>query len=100
MNSSASDIDAAQAKSVVVTDEWLTCELLDGRSIRVPLHWYPRLANGSSAEKLNWTLIARGRGIRWPDLDEDISVESLLLGQPSGESAESFSHWLESRSNN
>ncbi len=97
MNTSASDLDAARAKSVAVTDDWLTCELVDGRSIRVPLQWYPRLSHGSPAEQSNWELIANGRGVRWPDLDEDISIESLLLGERSNESSQSFSRWLRNR---
>ena len=82
-----------------VTDETLTAELSDGRRVSVPLAWYPRLLEGSAAERANWRLIGTGVGIHWPDLDEDISVENLLTGQPSGESQESFKKWLELRKN-
>jgi hypothetical protein len=80
-----------------VTDDALTVILLDGRTVTVPLSWYPRLANGSSAERLNWQLLGGGHGIHWPDLDEDISVEALLAGRPSGESQSSLQKWLSSR---
>jgi hypothetical protein len=72
-------------------------DLADGRSIAVPIAWYPRLAHGTPAERANWRLIGRGEGIHWPDLDEDISVENLLAGSRSGESQTSFKRWLASR---
>ncbi len=76
----------------------LTVDLADGRTISAPLAWYPRLLHGSVTERRNWRLIGEGEGIHWPDLDEDISVENLILGQPSGESQRSFKEWLETRS--
>lgn len=79
---------------VALIDDTLMVELHDGRSISAPLAWYPRLAHGSSAERNNWRLIGGGRGIHWEDLDEDISVDNLLAGKPSGESRESFGKWL------
>ena len=85
------------AQSVRVTADTLTVDLVDGRSIAVPVEWYPRLAHGSPAERNNWRLVGRGEGIHWPDLDEDISVENLLGGSRSGESQRSFKQWLESR---
>ncbi len=72
-------------------------ELADGRSIVVPLAWYPRLAQGSAAERGSWRLLGGGRGIHWPALDEDISVANLLAGQPSAESQSSFKKWLAGR---
>jgi hypothetical protein len=75
----------------------LTVDLVDGRTVSVPLAWYPRLAHASAPERENWRLIGRGEGIHWPDLDEDISVEGLLVGRPSGESQASFQRWLLSR---
>ncbi len=98
MNSSASDIQPPRAKSVNVTEDAVTLELTDGRKICAPLAWYPRLAHGSPAERSNWELTGRGQGVHWPDLDEDISVESLLGGRPSGESPSSLSRWLAQRS--
>jgi hypothetical protein len=54
-------------------------DLADGRSISAPLAWYPRLDHGTAAERANWRLIGRGEGVHWPDLDEDISVDNLLV---------------------
>ena len=85
------------AVAVRVTTDTLTVDLADGRSISVPLAWYPRLGHGAAAERANWRLIGRGEGVHWPDLDEDISVDNLLSGARSGESAQSFTRWLESR---
>ena len=69
----------------------------DGRTISVPLEWFPRLVHATRAERNNWRLIGRGHGIHWEDIDEDISVEGLLAGRPSGESQESFKKWLSQR---
>ena len=77
----------------------LQVDLIDGRSISIPLAWYPRLQHGTTAERANWRLIGDGRGVHWPDLDEDISVENLLAGKASGESAGSLKHWLRKRGN-
>jgi hypothetical protein len=82
---------------VQVTDDSLWVELTDGRTISAPLSWYPRLSQGTVEEREHFRLIARGRGIHWPELDEDISVENLLAGRPSGESQASFKKWLEQR---
>ena len=87
----------ATADSVSVTEDTLTVHLADGRTLSVPLAWYPRLLHGSSKERNRWRLIGRGEGIHWPDLDEDISVENLLFGNPSGENQESFKYWLADR---
>jgi len=85
------------AQTVRVTEDALIADLVDGRTITVPLAWFPRLAHSTPAERLNWRLIAGGEGIHWPDLDEDISVESLLAGRRSGESQESLRRWLQQR---
>src|SRR3989454_1832034 len=97
MSTSPTELRAALAKRVSVTDDALTVDLLDGRTVSVPLSWYPRLAHATPAERANWRLIGRGEGIHWPDLDEDISVAGLLAGRPSGESQSSLRRWLESR---
>jgi hypothetical protein len=73
-----------------VTDETIVVELADGRVQTVPLAWFPRLAHGSASERSNWRLIGRGVGILWPDLDEDVSVASLLAGHPFGEGRQSL----------
>ncbi len=91
------EIQVARAQRVAVTDDSLTVDLTDGRTISTPLAWYPRLMHGTPQERNNWQLIARGEGIHWPDLDEDLSVVSLLLGRPSGESQNSLQRWLNER---
>ena len=91
------DVSVPEADGVEVTDDTLTAELSDGRSISVPLAWYPRLAHATPHERRNWRLIGGGEGVHWPDLDEDISVEGLLAGRPSAESQRSLKRWLETR---
>ncbi len=96
--SSAVTIQAPpKAVKVVVTDDTLTVDLEDGRTISVPIGWFPRLAHGSPEERANFQISSAGRGIHWPDLDEDIGVEGLLLGKKSTESPTSFKKWLEQR---
>lgn len=97
MSTSPSELRVALAQQVSVTDDALVVDLVDGRTVSVPLSWYPRLAHGTPAERSKWRLIGRGEGIHWPDLDEDISVAGLLAGWPSGESQSSLRRWLESR---
>jgi len=80
-----------------VVHDALIVDLTDGRTVSVPLVWYPRLLHGSATERQNWRLIGSGEGLHWPDLDEDISVESILLGKASGESQASLKRWLEQR---
>lgn len=85
------------AVAVTVTDEKLTVDLADGRSIVVPLEWYPRLLYGSPEERQNWHLLGDGYAIEWPDLDEHIGIEGLLAGRRSGESKKSLERWLANR---
>jgi hypothetical protein len=85
------------AINVMLTADRLVVELADGRSLSVPLTWYPRLSNGSDSERQNWQLLGDGYAIEWPDLDEHIGVEGLLAGRRSGESQSSFTGWLASR---
>ena len=91
------ELRTVAARHVSVTDDALIVDLADGRTVSVPLAWYPRLLHGSAAERQNWRLIGSGEGLHWPDLDEDISVENMLLGKPSGESRSSLKRWLEQR---
>src|SRR5947208_17088797 len=97
MTTSGNELIGAVAQSVSVSDEALAADLADGRTITVPLAWFPRLAHGTQGERGNWRLIAGGEGIHWPDLDEDISVESLLAGRRSAETQESLRRWLQQR---
>ncbi|WP_204151004.1 DUF2442 domain-containing protein [Leptolyngbya sp. CCY15150] len=82
---------------VTITDDTLSVDLSDGRTISVPLAWYPRLLHGAIEERNDYRLIAGGNGIHWNQLDEDISIKNLILGQPSGESQTSLQRWLNSR---
>ena len=97
MNTSTTEIRLPPARHVVVSKNALKVDLQDGRTVSVPIAWYPRLQHGTSEERKNCRLIGGGEGIHWPDLDEDISVENLLAGKPSGESQRSFKRWLEGR---
>jgi hypothetical protein len=97
MNSLNTAVREARAQRVAVTEDSLVVDLIDGRSVSAPLVWFPRLLNGTSGERNNWRLIADGEGIHWPDLDEDLSVEGIIMGRASGESQASLKRWLESR---
>jgi len=90
-------ITIPKALAVQVTDDTLSVDLEDGRSIAVPIGWYPRLAYSTLAGRANFQISGAGYGIHWPDLDEDIGVEGLLLGKTSTESAHSFEKWLLAR---
>lgn len=94
---SAAEITVPTAESASVTDDTLSVELNDGRTISVPLGWFPRLAHATRTERRQWCLIGRGNGIHWPLIDEDVSIAGLLAGRPSGESQESFKRWLAAR---
>jgi hypothetical protein len=85
------------AMHVTVTEDKLIVDLADGRSLGVPLGWYPRLVRGTPAERQHWQLLGDGYAIEWPDLDEHIGVEGLLAGRRSGESPQSFERWLATR---
>jgi hypothetical protein len=82
---------------VYVTEDTLTVDLEDGRTLAVPIEWFPRLVHATPDERGNWRLIGRGEGIHWPALDEDISVAGLLAGIPSRESQQSLKRWLAGR---
>ncbi len=97
MNTSTIETSYPTATQVRLSEESLSVELSDGRTIVVPLAWYPRLSYGSVEERIHWRLIRGGHGIHWDDLDEDISVENLLAGKSSGESQTSLKKWLAAR---
>ncbi len=90
-------VQAPRAQGVTVTEDSVVVDLRDGRTVSAPLAWYPRLLHGTPEERDNWRLIGSGEGIHWPDLDEDLSIESLISGRPSGESQASLKRWLETR---
>ena len=98
MSISAIEMTVPNAAGVTLTNDTLRVDLNDGRTISVPLAWYPRLFHATREERGHWRLIGKGQGIHWEDIDEDISVERLLAGRPSGESQTSFKKWLEARS--
>ncbi len=95
----AIEIEIPFAVGVFATEDTLTVDLSDGRTISVPLGWYPRLEQAHPGERMNWRFIGKGQGIHWEDLDEDISVEGLLAGKPSAESQTSLKKWIQGRSN-
>jgi hypothetical protein len=97
MATTAIQIEVPYAVDARVTDDTLSVDLNDGRTISVPLGWYPRLVEASAEERKRWRLIGGGEGIHWEDLDEDISVEGLVAGRASGESQQSLKKWLEVR---
>ena len=97
MNISAIETETPKAEDAKVTDDTLSVDLSDGRTISVPLEWFPRLVHATLEERNNWRLIGKGHGIHWEDIDEDISVNGLLAGKPSGESQESLKKWLKQR---
>ncbi len=97
MNTSAIEIQEARAQRVEVKEDSLVVELVDGRTVIVPLAWYPRLWHGQERERARFEIIGDGHYIHWPDLDEDLSVVGILAGRRSGESAASLKAWLAAR---
>lgn len=97
MDSLAADIQEARARHMTVSEEALTVDLVDGRTIIVPLMWYPRLWHGTAEERSHFEIVGDGSYIHWPDLDEDLTVAGLLAGRRSGESPQSLKRWIEAR---
>lgn len=96
-HSASTPLTLVRITTVTVTDDTLSVDLEDGRSISIPIGWYPRLAYGTAAERANFQISGAGYGIHWPDLDEDIGVKGILLGRKSSESKDSFERWLQQR---
>ncbi|MDP8245357.1 MAG: DUF2442 domain-containing protein [Candidatus Hinthialibacter antarcticus] len=88
------------ATDVQINENTFTVKLIDGRELAVPLDWFPRLQHGTPEERNHWNFLAKGEGIHWPELDEDISVEDLVLGKRSIESQSSIGKWLTKRNKN
>ena len=97
MSSLAVQVQEPRGKSVKVSDEGLTVDLVDGRTIMVPLARFPRLWHGTPQERNHFEIFGDGAYIHWPDLDEDLTVAGLSAGQRSGESPQSLKKWLDSR---
>jgi hypothetical protein len=72
-----------RVRDVRVTDDAISVDLFDGRTITVPLAWYPRLLHATSEQRANWRIAGAGYGIHWPDIDEDLSTQGLLRGAPA-----------------
>jgi hypothetical protein len=98
MSSSGVKVHEARAQSIKVGDDALSVDLMDGRTVIVPLVWFPRLWHGLKKERNNWEIIGNGEYLHWPDLDEDLTVAGLLAGRSSGESPDSLKRWLAGRS--
>jgi len=97
MSSLAVEVQEPRAKSAKVTDEGVSVDLTDGRTVVVPLAWFPRLWHGTARERNHFEIFGEGGYIHWPDIDEDLTVAGLLAGWRSGESPQSLKKWLESR---
>jgi hypothetical protein len=72
-----------RVKDVRFTEDTMAVDLIDGRTISVPLIWYPRLLSATPEQRRNWRISSAGFGIHWPDVDEDLSTEGLLRGAPA-----------------
>jgi len=97
MSFSVLEVQEARAQKARVDDDSLIVDLVDGRTITVPLVWFPRLWHGTPEERANLILLGEGTLLHWADLDEDLSVSGILAGRHSGESQESLKKWLEER---
>lgn len=97
MNTPATEIQEPRAQDVRVDADNLVMELVDGRTLTVPLAWFPRLWYGTEEERACFEIIGDGNYVHWPRLDEDLSVAGLLAGRRSGESGESLKRWLAGR---
>ena len=97
MTTSGLELAVPAATAASVGEDSLVIELADGRTITAPLAWYPRLLHASASERANVRVVGQGKGLHWPDVEEDISVESVVRGRPSMESSASLKRWLAQR---
>jgi hypothetical protein len=97
MSSLVVETQEARAQSARLTEKALSVDLVDGRTIIVPLVWFPRLWHGTPRERNHFEIFGDGAYIHWPNLDEDLTVAGLLGGRQSGESPQSLRKWLDSR---
>lgn len=98
MSSLAAETQEARAQALTVSEDALTVDLVDGRTIIVPLVWYPRLWHGTPEERNHFEIVGDGAYLHWTDLDEDLTVAGLIAGRRSGESPQSLKKWLDARS--
>ena len=97
MHAATIEIKVPAAENTTITEDTFSVDLSDGRMISVPPAWCPRLTYASLSEQNNWRLIGKGYGIHWEDIDEDLSIDGLLAGKPSGESQTTFKKRLPNR---
>jgi hypothetical protein len=97
MNFPKTEPSITRAQNVRFSDTALIVDLADGRTISVPLEWYPRLHYGTLTQREVWEFIGQGEGIHWPELDEDIEIDGLIAGARSSEGQKSFQRWLDAR---
>ncbi len=97
MSTLAIELEEAHAQTVTVTEDSLSVDLVDGRTIIVPLMWYPRLWHGTPEDRNDLEIIGAGTIIHWESLDEDLSVAGILAGRKSMESQQSLKKWLGER---
>ena len=97
MSSLVIDAHSMRVREVRMDEDSLVVDLMDGRTLIVPLAWYPRLWHGTPEERANFEVFGEGEYIHWPNLDEDLTVAGLVAGLPSGESRRSLKKWLEAR---
>ena len=97
MSISALEIREARAQSIEIQDDSIVVQLVDGRTIIVPLAWYPRLWYGRPEERQHFEILGDGAYVHWPELDEDLSIDGMVAGHRSGESATSLKRWLSLR---
>ena len=98
MKASTIEEQEPRAREVRINGEALTVGLVDGRTLIVPLIWFPRLWHGTPEERNNFEIFGDGVYLYWPELDEDLSVAGLLSGIGSSESRQSLKRWLDDRS--
>lgn len=79
-----------RVKNVTFTEDCISVDLMDGRTISAPLIWYPRLYHATAEQLANWQVSGGGYGIHWPDIDEDLSTEGLLRGAPAPSQQHNF----------
>lgn len=99
MNSLVVEVPEARVQDIAISEDSLTVDLVDGRTVVVPLLWYPRLWHGTPEERNNLEIIGDNTLVSWPDLDEDLSIAGILAGRRSGESPQSLKRWLTERAN-
>ncbi|MCZ6633051.1 MAG: DUF2442 domain-containing protein [bacterium] len=97
MNFSESNRLEARVQNIQIDEDTLTLDLIDGRTVSVPLLWYPRLWHGTPKERSHFEIFGDGTYIHWPDLDEDLTASGIVEGRRSGESPESLKKWLDGR---